>query len=628
MNKTVNINLAGIFFHIDEDAYLKLQRYLEAIKRSFTDSQGRSEIIADIEIRIAELFSERMRTDRQVISNKEVDDVITIMGQPEDYLVDDAIFEDEPTQKSYTSSSSKSKNNGSKKLFRDTENSYVGGVCSGLAHYFNIEVVWVRLIWVLLIFGAGTGIFLYIILWIFIPEATSTADKLTMTGEDVTITNIEKKIRDGFDSVSENVKNIDFQKHADKFKEGFDQASDNISETVKKIDTNKIKSNSKSFFGSLGGVVSSLFKVFSKFIGIVLVISCVAGIIALTVGLIIGTFFDTDLSFFTSEFVRTYDRTDGLFWLLPVLIFIVSVIPIILFIYLGLKILVKNLKPMGSAAKYSLIGLWVLAVIGIAIVGTKQGLSYKEQASDIKTQQLTNIKTNDTLVVSMDYNDTFAERFIRDYGLQHTNDDNGNDVVFSQGIRLIVKSTKDSVAKLRVEKSARGSNINKAKNRAKNISYNYTLVDNNLILDNYFTVTNNEISRDQEVELTLYLPEGTVLYAEESTYNYHRNNRHYYNDILDNGMEEHFLLVKRAKLECLDCDTEETDETKINSNNQSNTNNQNQSTLVVNNDGIVAKTENLDIIVNDEGAKASTKNVKVTINEEDGINITNHKNNK
>ena len=96
MNKTVNINLAGTFFHIDEDAYLKLQRYLEAIKHSFTDSQGRSEIIADIEARIAELFSERLVNERQVIGTKEVDEVISIMGQPEDYLVDDEIFEDEP----------------------------------------------------------------------------------------------------------------------------------------------------------------------------------------------------------------------------------------------------------------------------------------------------------------------------------------------------------------------------------------------------------------------------------------------------------------------------------------------------------------------------------------------------
>ena len=96
MNKTVNINLAGIFFHIDEDAYSKLQRYLEAIKRSFTDSQGRSEIIADIEARISELFSERIQNDKQVVSIKEVEEVITIMGQPEDYIVDEEIFEDEP----------------------------------------------------------------------------------------------------------------------------------------------------------------------------------------------------------------------------------------------------------------------------------------------------------------------------------------------------------------------------------------------------------------------------------------------------------------------------------------------------------------------------------------------------
>jgi hypothetical protein len=129
MNKTVNINLAGIFFHIDEDAYLKLQRYLEAIKRSFTDSQGRSEIISDIEARIAELFSERTENDKQVISSKQVDEVIAIMGQPEDYLIDEELFEDEPK------STYRSKSTTSKKLFRDTENSYIGGVASGLGHY-------------------------------------------------------------------------------------------------------------------------------------------------------------------------------------------------------------------------------------------------------------------------------------------------------------------------------------------------------------------------------------------------------------------------------------------------------------------------------------------------------------
>ena len=187
MNKTVNINLAGIFFHIDEDAYLKLQRYLEAIKRSFTDSQGRAEIISDIEARIAELFNDRIQNNKEVIRIKEVDEIISIMGQPEDYLVDDEIFEDEP-QTSY-----KRKTSPSKKLFRDTDNSYVGGVSSGLAHYFGIDAIWIRLAWIILIFGAGTGFLLYILLWVLVPEAKTTAEKIMMTGEPVNISNIEKK---------------------------------------------------------------------------------------------------------------------------------------------------------------------------------------------------------------------------------------------------------------------------------------------------------------------------------------------------------------------------------------------------------------------------------------------------
>jgi hypothetical protein len=87
MNKTVNINLAGVFFHIDEDAYAKLQHYLDTIKRSLNNTQGKEEIIADIEARIAELFGEKLKNERQVISYKEVDEVIAIMGQPEDYMV-------------------------------------------------------------------------------------------------------------------------------------------------------------------------------------------------------------------------------------------------------------------------------------------------------------------------------------------------------------------------------------------------------------------------------------------------------------------------------------------------------------------------------------------------------------
>ena len=166
MNKTVNINLAGIFFHIDEDAYLKLQRYLEAIKRSFTDSQGRSEILSDIEARIAELFSERIQNDKQVVGSSLVDEVIGIMGQPEDYKVDEEIFDDQP-QEEYTY---QAKN--TRKLYRDPDTSYIAGVAAGLAHYFGISVVLIRILWVLLtLFSGGTFIIIYIIFWALVAEA-------------------------------------------------------------------------------------------------------------------------------------------------------------------------------------------------------------------------------------------------------------------------------------------------------------------------------------------------------------------------------------------------------------------------------------------------------------------------
>ena len=127
MNKTVNINLANMLFHIDENAFQKLQRYLESIKRSFAGTTGSDEIIADIEARIAELFYEKMENERQVITEKEVDAVIAIMGQPEDYQIDEDIFQDQPSGDGPRQRAPKAK-----KLYRDIDQKYIGGVCAGL----------------------------------------------------------------------------------------------------------------------------------------------------------------------------------------------------------------------------------------------------------------------------------------------------------------------------------------------------------------------------------------------------------------------------------------------------------------------------------------------------------------
>ena len=233
MNKTVTINLGGIVFHIDEDAYLKLSRYFDAIKRSLNNSSGQDEIIKDIEMRISELLSEKLISDKHVIGLKEIDEVIAVMGQPEDYIIEDD-SKGEPAYQAYKKS---------KKLYRDKEKGMIGGVAAGLSHYLGIDVVWIRVILLLFFFGFGTGILAYIILWIATPEAVTTTEKLEMTGEPVTISSIEKKVREEFDSVSEKIKNVDYDKYG-----------------------NQIKTGAEKFGNSLSEIVMNIFKVFAKFL--------------------------------------------------------------------------------------------------------------------------------------------------------------------------------------------------------------------------------------------------------------------------------------------------------------------------------------------------------------------------
>jgi phage shock protein PspC (stress-responsive transcriptional regulator) len=551
MNKTVNINLAGIFFHIDEDAYLKLSRYLEAIKRSFTDSQGRSEIIADIEARIAELFSERIQNEKQVVGIKLVDEVITIMGQPEDYLVDDEIFEDEPQQK-------KSYNSGpTKKLFRDTDNSYIGGVAAGLGHYFGIESIWMRLIWLLLAIGSGgTFIFIYLIFWALVPEARTTAEKLMMTGDPVNISNIEKKIKDSIDSVSETVKNVDFKKHGEKLKEGLDDLTDNISETVKSVDFqkqgNRLKSSSQTFFDSIGNIVMFFLKIMAKFIGIILIVTGIGALITLIVALFtVGITDAIHLPGIDLLYVANAANTP--IWLMSTLVFFAVGIPFFFIFYLGLKILVNNLKSIGNVAKFTLLGVWLITIIGIVILMIKQFTEHTFDAKVVTKNELT-IKASDTLNLSNSEFDEYSS-----YRYHHNNEfniienDEGRSLV-SNNVRYIVKSTTDSVASITIEKEATGSDYNRAKKRAENIDYGYRLDGNRLVLDKYLKTDIENKFSEQEVRVIIYLPEGTILYTDKSfsrswRYSYSRYGANILSDI---EFGKYYKITKDGA-ECLDC---------------------------------------------------------------------------
>ncbi len=524
MNKTVNINLAGIFFHIDEDAFTKLQHYLEAIKRSLTNAQGREEIIADIEARIAELFSEKTKTDRQVISIREVEEVIAIMGQPEDYMLDEEIFEDEP---SYT----RSKISG-KQLFRDTDHSYVGGVSSGLGHYLGIQAIWVRLLWIILtLASSGAFILIYIALWIFVPEAKTTADKLSMRGEAVNITNIERKIREGFDDVSGRVRSVDYEKYGNQARTGASSAAKGV-----------------------GSGVLFVLNIFVKLIGILILLIAGATLIGLFIALFtVGTFGIIDAPW--TDYIEMAGIGAPL-WVISLLTFFAVGIPFFFLFILGLKILVRKLKSIGTPAKLVLLGLWLLSIIGLAVLGVKQATQRAFEGEVVITEVLS-ITPQDTLYLAMKYNPDYSSgAYKTDLKLKF--DEKDNKVMYSTDVRLVVKSTKDSVGRIEVIKSADGSNYKDAKQRAENISYNTSLLGNELFLDSYLTANINNYHRDQEVRVIVYLPEGSTLYADENIASFHRSSD-YYGNILNYDQEGNYLKIAENSTLCESCPQTESD---------------------------------------------------------------------
>ncbi len=599
MNKTVNINLAGIFFHIDEDAYQKLQRYLEAIKRSFTDSQGRSEIISDIEARIAELFSERVKHDKQVIGNKEVDEVISIMGQPEDYLVDDEIFEDEPQP------TPKRKTSPSKKLFRDTDNSYIGGVASGLGHYLGIDSVWIRLIWLLLVIGSGgTFILIYILFWILVPEARTTAEKLTMTGEPVNISNIEKKIKDGFDTVSDTVSDV-----AKNVSDSFSGAAKNVSKAAKNVDLKKqssnIKSSSKTFFDTIGDLIMLIFTVFAKFIGVILMITGAIALIALIVGLFsLGV---TNIIHIPGlDLVDIVNAGNTPIWLVSLLTFFLVGIPFFFLFYLGLKILVNNLKSIGNIAKFTLLGVWILSIIGLVIVGIRQASEHAFNEHVVEKQEFY-MAPADTLKIKMVNNDSYGSSYRSHSSFKFARNEKGERIIFSSDIQIIVKSTTDSLATISIEKSADGSDYNSAIERAKNIRYNYTFKTNEILLDNYLTTEAKNKFSDQEVAVILYLPEGIIANFNSNTQSF-LNYRTYNGNIVSSNDSDHFLKIIEDDVECLDCP-----EIDVSIEGE-------KDGIKINNDGIEVKIDSSSLKINNKGLKATSPEVKVNI-DNNGINI-------
>jgi len=551
MNKTININLGGFFFHIDEVAYRKLKRYLESISKSLSDDpQGKNEIIADIEARISELLSEKITDARQVVNEGDIDDIIKIMGQPEDYAQAEETFNE--------SSYSYKRNSASgKKLFRDPDDKFLGGVASGIAHYFNVDSIWIRLGLLALFFGGGFGVILYIILWVLLPEAKTTAEKLQMEGEPVNIDNIEKKIREEFTNVSENVK--DFANNAsDKIKDGANEISQKVNSSFK----GKARKNNglQDFFDTLGKIILVFFKVIGKFIGAILVFVAAAVILSLIIsGFSVGSLewlhVDGEFLQYPPFFYNSVIPT----WVLTLAGFLVFVIPFLALFVLGLRILSSSVKRFSKPTSLTLLGIWIVAFLTLLFSGLEFGTSHANYGQTAQKLPV-NIVKNDTLRLKMKNDDNIYYRHnLRRSSHKYEVEVDGKTKVYSNYVKVDVKKSNSDDGYVIIQKESRGKTRSKANKNAEKIEYKYEIDGTDFTLDAFYLSEFRNLWKDEEVNVTFYIPEGVTVYFDNTVKNflYNVDNDE---DIYDKDMANHHFKMTDKTLTCTDCIDEDDDE--------------------------------------------------------------------
>ena len=559
MNKTVNINIGGLFFNIDENAFQKLSRYFDAIKLSLSNSNGQEEIMKDIEMRVAELLQEKQLTDKHVVNVQDVDAVILVMGQPEDYRIDE---ESSSTQHSFSM-----KNNVTKKLYRDKETSIVGGVCAGLGHYFGIDKVWIRIFLFILVWFWGTGVLAYIILWIVMPEAITTSEKLEMKGSPVTISNIEKKVREEFDTVSQKFKNGELDELGNKIKSGAERVGNN-----------------------LGDVIIAIFKVFAKFLGGLIVLCAALSLIGICIASILMIFSTALPENTVFNHIRTPIGLDTPLWIQGILFLVSFGIPFFFLLILGLKLLITNLKSIGNIAKYTLLGLWIITTSIIIGLGVNEATQLAFDGKVVQKQQINSIQ-NDTLFLKFKNNDFFDKNIDGHVDFRSSQDETGKTVIYSNEVTIEIMKTDSKVPYFEIEKLAEGKTVFEAKQKAEKIKYSYKLEGNSLTFNNYFI---NDLSprfrnRNQKVEIFLYLPKGTILKPDASVQNYDESDDDYFNLHFSNS--KYVYKVGEDKVLCLNCPADENEYNDVISENKSinEINNDSTSTLILNNDNIIIK---------------------------------------
>lgn len=488
MIKTFNINLAGQIFNINEDAYEQLLNYFNSLEKFYAMEEGKDEILNDIKSRFAEIFLAKGKN--YIITLDDANTAINNMGKPEEFDTNDDVNNDTPnntTAQETTQTTGKSK-----RIYRDSDNALVAGVCSGLSYYFGInDPIWMRLIFIVMVFvGFGSPFIIYLILWIIMPEANTVAQKLEMKGEQINLSNIERKVKDEFNKVSDNI--------------------------------------GKNSGGILSKIVSFIGKFVLLFIKVILgfgaiMLAIVGG--ALLLGLLIAAIIIAGLSIFGIPMANRLffeNGSDG--WMFGIGTLLICIIPVIFGIAAMVHFLSKNSKPLKKQLIFPLLGLFLFGFLLINISGyhAKQLVSEKRRIN--QTYALAQPNSMDTLQLIV--NPSLLEKNRNEVNININDASDVFDLLSIENENFfpieieIYPSLTDSFSIVR-EYAANGKSTQEALENAGTFTHNIQQKGNKIIIDPYIEFNKEKVKfRNQKLKIKVYVPEGKVIRWDANTENY------------------------------------------------------------------------------------------------------------
>ncbi|SDT60741.1 phage shock protein C (PspC) family protein [Mucilaginibacter mallensis] len=479
MNKTIIININGTVFHIEEDAYEILKEYMTNVKRHFLNSADSLEITTDIENRLAEMFSEILtHENKQVVVEQDVQSVIEQMGTVDEF---DEIYEDAKTDTNSTNTYA----TGERRLFRDPDDHLVSGVCAGIANYFNIEPVWIRLAFALSFFFAGSGLLLYIILWIVIPKALTRADRMAMKGEKLNLQGFKNNLEEELSSVRNHLNNLGQEARPFVY---------------------KLRDFITDFAHHLGLFFNGAGKILIKILGVIILLAFFAGAIALVVTLVAFLGFGAGHGngmFPMSIWVN--EHADRIY----IAAFLTAFIPV-LTIILMLISAVFNTASISRSTGTTILVVWICAVSVLVFYIAKVGSNFRESASFTQTVNL-KATPNNVYYLKLDN----VKYLTRDDSLRLDVKNNFRNMILTndfeddpepRNISVSIERSDISQPVMIESFTAKGHNYENALLNARDTKYIYIQEDSVLKLDDKLRRSPNSSWHAEYLDITIKLP--------------------------------------------------------------------------------------------------------------------------